>query len=105
MKIGKFKVSVHGIATLSGYAYPTVAWYDGDELVCESDKSETMGFYCKDCGVMMGVFFGGAQVGFPEELRQDLDDSIDVLPKKECPECGTELDIDYPRCPECGYVF
>lgn len=105
MKIGRFRVGIHGFATLNSYNYTTVSWYDGDQLVCESDQSDTMGFYCPDCNVMMGVFVGGDQVGFPAELRQDLDDSIDVLPKKTCPECGTELDIDYPRCPECGYVF
>lgn len=105
MKIGKFRVSVHGTGSLKGYTYPTVGWYDGDRLVLESDKTETMGFYCMDCNVMLGVFFGGEQVSFPDEINQDLDDNIDVLPKKLCPECCTELDIDYPRCPECGFIF
>lgn len=105
MKIGKFRVSIHGMASIKGYAYPQVGWYDGDELVCESEDTETTGFYCDSCGVMLGVFFRGKQVGFTEEFRHDLDDSIDILPKKTCPDCGAELDIDYPRCPECGYLF
>ena len=105
MKIGKFKISVHGIATISGYAYPKAEWYDGDNLVCETDVNETMGFYCDGCGVMLGVFFRNRQVGFTSEYSQDLDDRVDHLPKKECPDCGAELDIDFPRCPECGFIF
>ena len=43
MKLGRFRVSIHGMAAIKGYAYPKVAWYDGDELVCESEKDETKG--------------------------------------------------------------
>ncbi len=101
MKIGKFKIHTHS----AGYAYSSVAWYEGDNLVCESNAEETTGFFCQDCGIILGVFFRGRQVGFTSDYSQDLDDDIDVMPKKICPECGEELDIDYPRCPECGFVF
>ena len=105
MKIGKFIVGVHGVGAMSSYAYPTISWYEGDNLVAETDKSETTGFFCQDCGIVAGVFFRVRQVGFTKDYDYDIDDSIDKLPKKSCPECNTELDIDYPRCPECGYVF
>ena len=101
MKVGKFKVETHS----TGYAYSTVSWYEGNELVFESPQTETTGFFCEDCGIAMGAFFRGRQVGFTSEYAQDLDDEIDTLPKKYCPECGEEIDIDYPRCPDCGHIF
>ncbi len=105
MKAGTFRVSIHGIGSIKSYTYPMVSWYEGDNLVCETDRHITTGFYCPRCNIMMGVFLGPKIVGFTEEFNQDLDDNIDSLPKKNCPECGTSVDVDYPRCPECGYVF
>lgn len=98
MKIGRFRI-------MGGKTFTTVGWFDGDQLVCESNDQETSGFYCEGCGIMMGVFFRGRQVGFTDKYRQDLDENIDTLPKKTCPDCGAVLDVDYPRCPECGYLF
>ena len=105
MKIGKFTVTVNGVGAMSSYAYPNISWYEGDKLVAETNKTETPGFFCQDCGIITGVCFNVKQVGFTKDYDFDLDDNIDKLPKKSCPECHTELDIDYPRCPECGYVF
>ena len=105
MKIGKFVVGVHGVGAMSSYAYPNISWYEEDKLVAETDKAETAGFFCQDCGIISGVFFNVRQVGFTKDYDYDLDDNIEKLPKKTCPECSIELDIDYPRCPECGYVF
>lgn len=28
-----------------------------------------------------------------------------TLPQKQCPQCGRQVDFDFPRCPECGYDF
>ena len=27
------------------------------------------------------------------------------LPQRKCPECGTEHDFDYPRCPKCKHNY
>ena len=27
------------------------------------------------------------------------------LPQRTCPKCGAEHDLDYPKCPLCGYVY
>ena len=32
MKVGRFKIDTHS----AGYAYSTVSWYEGSELVCRS---------------------------------------------------------------------
>ena len=50
MKVGRFKVETHS----TGYAYSTVSWYEGNELVFESPQTETTGFFCEDCGIAMG---------------------------------------------------
>ena len=101
MKIGKFVINTHSTA----HAYSTVSWYEGENLVGTVNASETTGFFCQDCGIIMGVFFRARQVGFTSDYNSDLDDKIDSLPKKICPECGLEIDIDYPRCPDCNYLF
>ena len=95
MRAGKFKA-------LTMQSHPTMGFFEGDKLVATSDEAETLGFYCPDCDVMLGVYFRSKIYNFPSGLDQDLDDAIDTLPKKVCPECGLRLDIDYPRCPECG---
>ncbi len=101
MKFGRFVINTHS----TGYAYSTVSWYEGDNLVSESETTDTTGFFCQDCGITIGVFFNSRQVGFTSDYNQNLDDEVDKLPAKLCPECGSEIDIDYPRCPECGYIF
>ncbi len=101
MKSGKFVINTHSAAR----SYSSVSWYEGNNLVAETNTDKTTGFFCQNCGIIMGVFFGARQVGFTSDYSQNLDDNIDSLPKKICPDCGTKLDIDYPRCPECGYLF
>ena len=39
------------------------------------------------------------------EFNKDIDENIDILPKKICNECGAEIDLDYPRCPFCGHIY
>ncbi len=97
MKIGKFSIM--------GTGSVRVLWSEGDRTVGETYKTDTTGFFCENCGIIVGVFLGVKQVGFTSDYNSDIDDGIDILPKKRCPDCDTELDIDYPRCPECGYVF
>ena len=33
------------------------------------------------------------------------DSSEEVLPQKQCPNCGKQHDFDYPRCPFCKYTY
>lgn len=41
-----------------------------------------------------------------ESIGIDSDKSIaDELPKVICPVCGTEHDMDYPRCPKCKHKY
>ena len=102
MTPGRFTVNA---SRLSSFDPVTIKWFEGDELVCQTKQDKTIGFFCAHCSVLIGVFQRVEQVGFTSEFNQDLDDKIDSLPKKNCPECGLELDIDYPRCPECGFIF
>lgn len=41
-----------------------------------------------------------------EELINNEDyEGEDEIAKKLCPECGDLHDLDYPKCPECGYCY
>lgn len=86
-------------------SYPVAAWYENGEKVAETAIDNTLGYYCPECGAMVGIFPYTKPVGFAGRYKADLDDKIDKLPVKICPDCGKELDIDYPRCPNCGFEF
>lgn len=74
-------------------------------MICEAEGESTLGYYCPECGLLVGVFPLTHPLGFAGKYRQDLDDKVDKLPKKVCPECGSEIDEDYPKCPICGYTY
>ena len=85
---GFFKIEKRGIPSKgSSLVYPVSTFYDGDEMLCEVPVDTTLGYYCSECGMLIGVF------------------PVDILPKKVCPECGAEIDVDYPRCPFCGHIY
>ena len=103
---GVFKIEKRGIPTKgSSLIYPVSTFYDGNEMICEVPVDATLGYYCPECGLLLGVFPLTHPTGFAGKYKVDLDDDIDILPKKSCPECGAEIDVDYPRCPFCGYVY
>lgn len=76
-----------------------------DNLICESTENKLKGWYCPSCEKFIAVFDVETQYGFEEGFDMDLDEDIDSLPQKCCPNCGESIDIDYPKCPECGYDF
>ena len=83
----------------------SMTFYDGNDKICETPVDSTLGYYCSECGLMLGVFPVTHPTGFAGRFNENIDDSIDVLPQKKCPECGAEIDMDYPRCPFCGYIY
>jgi rubredoxin len=102
---GEFRMEMRSIDVLASHSYPVAAWYENGEKICETSLDSTLGFYCPECGTMTGIFRYTKPVGFTGRFKSDLNDDIDKLLKKSCPDCGRSLDIDYPRCPECGYIF
>jgi hypothetical protein len=102
---GEFRMEQHSTDKGIYYAYPMAAWYQDGVKYCETPQRSAFGFYCPDCGVLAGVFRYTKPVNFFGTFNADLDDTVDVLPQKQCPECEQRFDIDYPRCPYCGYVF
>ncbi len=105
MRIGEFRMEQHSTDNGIYHAYPVAAWYENGEKYCETPQNSTLGFYCADCGMMAGIFQYTKPVGFIGRFNKDFDDNIDVLPVKVCPECSAEIDMDYPRCPNCGYIY
>ena len=95
----------HGTDNSIYHAYPMATWYRNGKKYCETPQSATLGFYCPDCGMMAGIFPYTRPVGFIGKFDEDIDDEKDILPLKKCPECGAEIDIDYPRCPKCGHLY
>lgn len=103
---GDFKMEQHSIDKGIYYAYPMAAWYKDGTKYCETPQDSTLGYYRPDCGLLVGVFTTTRPTGgFVGKFAADLDENVDILPSKICPDCGMEMDIDYPRCPTCGYVF
>lgn len=105
MHQGEFAMEKDGVGRKGAFIYPVAAFYNGKEKICEAVGESTLGYYCAECGLLIGVFPITYPVGFIGKYDKNLDDNIDVLPKKNCPECGAEIDIDYPRCPVCNYDY
>ncbi|MBQ1519330.1 MAG: zinc ribbon domain-containing protein [Ruminococcus sp.] len=103
---GDFAMQKDGIGRKGGaFIYPVAVFYKDNEMICEADGESTLGYYCPECGLLIGVFPLTHPTGFAGKYHQDLDDKVDKLPKKSCPECGSEIDVDYPKCPVCGYIY
>ncbi len=58
-------------------------------------------YMCPQCGK---IEFFDADFAYRAE-EDGFDEDVDMLPQNVCPECGTSHDIDYPRCPNCGYSY
>lgn len=102
---GEFRIEMHSTDKGLYKSYSVSAFYQNGTQYCETPLDKTLGFYCPECGAMAGIFRYTKPVNFAGSFNTDLDDKIDVLPRKKCPECDCEMDIDYPRCPECGFEF
>ena len=103
---GLFKIEKRGIPTRgASFEYPVSTFYEGDNKICEVPVDKTLGYYCSECGMLIGVFPVTHPTGFTGKYNQNIDDNIDILPKKICIECGAEIDLDYPRCPFCGHIY
>lgn len=67
------------------------------------------GWYCGKCGIFTLEFDvrkqNNAMPLYENGLDSDFNEEIDDIPDKICPHCSASIDIDYPRCPECGCVF
>ncbi|MDE6671362.1 MAG: zinc ribbon domain-containing protein [Ruminococcus sp.] len=105
MIAGEFRMELHSVNDGIYYSYPMATWYKDGKKYCETPQNKTLGFYCADCGVLVGAFEYTKPVNFIGRFDEDIDDKIDVLPVKRCLQCGAEIDIDYPRCPKCGYLY
>ena len=103
---GRFVMEKRGISGKgSSLVYPVAAFYNGNDMICETPVDSTLGYYCSECGLMLGVFPVTHPTGFVGRFTEDINDKIDILPRKICPECGAEIDVDYPRCPFCGHIY
>ncbi len=103
---GEFTMEKDGVGRKgAAYIYPVAAFYNGEKKLCEAAGESTLGYYCAECGLLVGIFPLTYPIGFAGRFDQELNDEIDVLPKKRCPECGSEIDVDYPKCPFCDYIF
>lgn len=67
-------------------------WILGDLPNLLAGALETEIYICPECHKLE---FFAAEVGQAGEN----------LPQRICPECGTEHDFDYPKCPKCGHAY
>lgn len=105
MKKGKVNLRIGGIGKRGFFLHTIAAFCINNNVICENTDNEVQGWYCPSCEKFIAVFDAETQYGFEEGFDMDLDEEIDSLPQKCCPNCGEDIDIDYPKCPECGYDF
>lgn len=72
-------------------------WVLGDLPNLLAGALEVDIYICPKCGKL--EFFNANYEGDPNRYRDE------ELPGKQCPDCGLNIDFDYPKCPCCGYVF
>lgn len=105
MKEGKVSLGT-GCSIASGLVGNPAALFMCEGTVIDSLGGGSYdGFYCPVCGEFSVSFRIKKNVLFEKGYDMELDEDIDCLPMKNCPECGESIDIDYPKCPECGYRF
>lgn len=89
-------------------------------IVCVGLFIAVLVFSSTDFWVVLSVFTVGL-LGLMLIAIGDLMDRVDVLEEKlkivenqdrapeimqiTCPNCGNKCDMDYPKCPNCGYGF
>ena len=105
MTKGKVNFRTGGIGKRGLFIHTIADFCINDNVICESTEEEVSGWYCPDCGKFIAIFDVEKQFGFEEGFDMELNEDIDCLPQKSCPQCGETIDIDYPKCPECGYNF
>ncbi|MBQ8297968.1 MAG: zinc ribbon domain-containing protein [Ruminococcus sp.] len=105
MKNGKvsFRAGVFGATGLLNV--PAADFTVDNTLVDTLSLSSHTGCYCPKCGKFTLSFNLRKNAVFEDGFDMDLDDELDCLPQKSCPDCGEAIDFDYPKCPGCGYRF
>lgn len=84
---------------------PEIEFCVGDVTVESFNAKQREGWYCPECGIFTLSFYIKTHAVYEEGFDMDLDEELDALPQKTCPQCGESIDIDYPKCPECGFSF
>ncbi len=87
-----------------GYGYSLNFTADGYNVGCIQTVHQN-GYYCNNCGEFTVTFKVKKNAAFEEGFDSDFDEDVDCLAQKVCPDCAASIDIDYPKCPECGYYF
>lgn len=105
MKKGTVNLKIGGIGK-KGFFLHTIAGFSiNNNIICDSTQDKTIGWYCPYCDNFIALFNVENQYGFEEGFNMDFNEECDCLPQKNCPGCNAEIDIDYPKCPDCGYDF
>lgn len=69
-----------------------------DNIVSGSVDTEM--YACPICG-KLEFFLAKTEELIETENYEGEDEILQVV----CPECGASHDMDYPKCPECGYKY
>ena len=80
-------------------------FYVDDHKLDSLHAKSANGWYCIECGKFLAEFSIKPNAIYEDGFDMDFDDETDMLPQKNCPECGAQVDIDYPKCPGCGCRF
>ena len=71
---GDFSMQKEGIGRKGGaFIYPVAVFYKDNEMICEAEGETTIGYYCPECGLLVGVFPLTHPTGFVGKYRQELD--------------------------------
>ena len=105
MKKGKVTFRCGGLGTPSLLDVPTADFKADGKAIDTLSLGIHDGLYCPSCGQFTVAFNLKKNVLFEKGFDMEFDEDIDCLPQKSCPQCGESIDMDYPKCPECGYDF
>ena len=109
MRYGKAVFSKGGASLTDMLTAPKAEFYVNNYRIDRCTVSCQEGWYCGNCGIFTVEFDVRKQTdsmplyenGFDSNFDENIDDISDMV----CPSCGASIDIDYPRCPECGCIF